>query len=96
MGTTLASLAQGLPLLILPQGADQYDVAKRLLAVGAGRVLTPPEVNAAAIRANVLALLNEPSYRASARALQGEIATMPGPAAGVRLIEELVADEHSH
>ena len=88
-GTTLSSLALGLPLLILPQGADQYVIGDLVLAAGAGLLLAPPDVTPSNIRANVLALLDEPVYRDGARRLQREIATMPGPVEVVHLIEKV-------
>jgi UDP:flavonoid glycosyltransferase YjiC (YdhE family) len=88
-GTTLSSLARGLPLLILPQGADQYVIGDLVLAAGVGLLLAPPDVTPSTIRANVLALLDEPVYREDARRLQREIAAMPGPAEVVHLIEEV-------
>ncbi len=91
-GTTLGSLALGLPLLILPQGADQYVIGDLVLAAGAGLLLTPPEVNPSSVTANILALLNEPARWAGARRLQREIAAMPDPAEAVHLIEELAAN----
>jgi MGT family glycosyltransferase len=90
-GTTLSSLALGLPLLILPQGADQYVIGDLVLAAGTGLLLAPPDVTPSTIRANVLALLDEPVYRDGARRLQREIDTMPGPEEAVHLIEEVAA-----
>lgn len=90
-GTILNSLTQGLPLLILPQGADQYVMGDRVLAAGVGLLLVPADVNPSSVRANVLALLDEPTYRAGARGLQREIAAMPGPEEAVHLIEEVAA-----
>ncbi|HEV2583024.1 MAG TPA: nucleotide disphospho-sugar-binding domain-containing protein [Ktedonobacteraceae bacterium] len=77
-GTTLNSLALGLPLLILPQGADQFVVGDLVRASGAGLCLTPQHVNASTVRQSVLALLDEPGYRANARRLQREIIAMRG------------------
>lgn len=91
-GSTLSSLALGLPLLVLPQGADQYVIGDLVQAAGAGLVLVPAEVNPASVRASVRALLDEPAYRLGACRLQCEIAAMPGPAEVVPLIEELAAD----
>lgn len=90
-GTTLSSLALGLPLLILPQGADQYVIGDLVLAAGVGLLLAPPDVNPSTVRANVLALLDEPAHRAGARRLQCEIAAMPGPEEAAHLIEEVAA-----
>src|SRR6202165_5812126 len=90
-GTTLSSLALGLPLLVLPQGADQYLVGDLVRASGAGLCLTPRHVDASTVRQSVLALLEEPGYRANARRLQREIAAMPGPEEAVHLIEGVAA-----
>jgi MGT family glycosyltransferase len=90
-GTTLGSLALGLPLLILPQGADQYVIGDLVLAAGAGLVLTPADVNPSAVQANLVALLEDPRHREGARRLQREIALMPSPEEAVPLIEEVVA-----
>ncbi len=90
-GTILNSLTQGLPLLILPQGADQYVMGERVLAAGVGLRLVTEDVNPSSVRANVLALLEESSYRAGAHRLKREIAAMPGPEEAVLLIEEVAA-----
>jgi UDP:flavonoid glycosyltransferase YjiC (YdhE family) len=90
-GSTLSALARGLPLLILPQGADQYVIGELVVAAGAGLCLTPADVNPSTVRAGVLALLDEPARWAGARRLQREIAAMPGPEEAVRLIEEIAA-----
>lgn len=90
-GTTLNSLARGLPLLVLPQGADQYMMGDLVVAAGAGLCLAPSEVDAASIRESVLALLEAPTYRAGARRLQHEIAAMPGPEEAVPMVEAVAA-----
>ena len=94
-GTTLSSLARGLPLLILPQGADQYVIGDLVLEAGVGLLLAPPDVNPSTIRTNVLALLDDPVYREGARRLQREIAAMPGPEEAVHLIEEIATADRS-
>jgi len=95
-GTILNSLAQGLPLLILPQGADQYVMGDRVLEAGVGLRLVPADVNPASVQKSVLALLEEPSYRAGAYRLKREIAAMPGPEEAVHLIEEIATASNSH
>ena len=78
-GTMLGALAAGLPLLFLPQGADQHSNADRVVAAGAGRKLLRDEFTAPAIRKSVAALLGEPSYRLAAERIGAEIAAMPPP-----------------
>ena len=78
----------GLPLLVLPQGADQY-VISSLVASGAGLLLTPQQVTPSAVRSSVLALLHGPSYRTSARLIQHEINAMMALEEAVRPIEEV-------
>ena len=79
-GSMLAALAHGLPQLLLPQGADQFDNAKACRAAGAARVLMPGELAVDAVRAEITALLDTVSYRDRAQAIAGEIAAMPSPA----------------
>ena len=50
-GTTLGALAHGLPLVLVPQAADQFDNAARAVAAGAAIVLRPDEVTAESVRA---------------------------------------------
>lgn len=90
-GTTLAALAHGVPLLILPQGANQEWNAKRCAAIGAGAMLTSFESTQGAVRHWVQRLLDEPGYRQAARAVQAEIEAMPEPAQMVETLEDLVA-----
>jgi UDP:flavonoid glycosyltransferase YjiC (YdhE family) len=89
-GTTLNGLAEGLPLLLLPQGSDQFEMADLVSATGAGLTLTPAEVNPASVREAVLALLGDRRFRSRAQGLKAEIAAMPGSDAAVGLIEGLV------
>ena len=85
-------LAHGLPLLVLPRGANQFDNAEWCIAAGVARALLPGEVTADAVRAAVRALLDEPSYRDRARLLAREIEAMPGPEDGARLVEQLARE----
>ena len=88
----LPMLARGLPLLLLPQGANQFHNAAACVAAGVGRRLLPGEVTPEAVRRDVLALLNNEGLRTAARGVQAELAAMPGPDRGVELLEQLVAE----
>ena len=88
-GTTLAALAHGLPLLVLPQGANQFWNAERCAALGVGIRLLPGQVDPGYVRRGVRALLEQPGYREQARRMATEIAAMPAPAEVVALLERL-------
>jgi MGT family glycosyltransferase len=88
-GTTLGALAFGVPLLVLPQGADQYANADRVVAAGAGRQLLRHELSAAAIRDAILALLHDQSYRRAAERIKTEIHDMPEPRQAIKRIARM-------
>ena len=72
-GTAIRALTHGVPLLCLPMGRDQHDIAARVAHHGAGLVLDRA-APAADIRAAVLRLLDEPGFRAQAARLQAKLA----------------------
>jgi MGT family glycosyltransferase len=85
----LPILAHGLPILVLPQGANQFHNADACVAAGVGRRLLPGEVTPEAVGREVQALLDQPAYGENARRIAREIEAMPGPDVGVRLLERL-------
>lgn len=90
-GNLLGALRHGLPALVLPQGADQFVNAARLVEVGAGRALEGDALTAAAVAEAVGVMLADRSpERLRARELAAEIATMPAPSEVVGVLEELV------
>ncbi|HET9052359.1 MAG TPA: nucleotide disphospho-sugar-binding domain-containing protein, partial [Candidatus Dormibacteraeota bacterium] len=88
----LPILAHGLPMLLVPQGANQFHNAQACTAAGVARALNPGEVTADAVRRDVHALLQEPAYRERAAAVARELAAMPGPDEGVRRVRRLAQD----
>jgi hypothetical protein len=93
-GTTLAALTAGLPLVLVPHGADQFDNARACQAAGAARVLMPDQVTAGAVRSSVRAVLAPgSSERAAAQSLASEIAMMPSAATVARDLESMT-DRH--
>ena len=87
-GTMLGALAHGLPLVLLPQGADQFDNAEACRAAGVAIVLMPAEADAGSVRASLDRVLDEPEYAAAAGRLAEEIAAMPPPADVAIAVEE--------
>jgi UDP:flavonoid glycosyltransferase YjiC (YdhE family) len=88
-GTVLAALASGLPLLVIPQGANQFWNAHRCAELGLGTFLDEAELTPEAVRRRVRTLLEEPGYRQAAGRLRDEIAAMPSPAEAVPELERL-------
>lgn len=88
----LPILAHGLPLLVLPQGANQFHNAEACVAAGVGRRLLPGEVTAEAVRRHIDALLHDTELRAAAGRVRDELAAMPGPERGVELLERLATE----
>ena len=88
----LPILAYGLPLLVLPQGANQFHNADALVAAGVARRLLPGEVTPETVGADVRRLLDDPAHRRSGQRLAAEIEAMPGPEEGVRLLEQLARE----
>src|SRR5580658_8929470 len=88
------ALAEGVPLVLLPVAGDQPYCARRCQALGVGRVIGPAERNAAAIRAAVRTVLDDPAYREQARHMRDQARALPPPAAAVTALEQ-VADKHA-
>jgi MGT family glycosyltransferase len=87
MGTVTRALSCGVPLVCLPMGRDQLDVAARVVHAGAG-VRLRPGARPAAIRAAVDRVLREPAFRVAA----GRLGTrMVADAAAHRGVTELEA-----
>ena len=88
-GSTIGGLAHGLPLVLLPMGADQPHNADRCAARGVGVVLDPSTATPSDIGSAVRAVLDDPGYRTAASAIRTEIASLPGPEHAVVALEEL-------
>jgi len=67
-GTTLRSLAAGVPMVCIPMGRDQDDTAARVVHHGAG-VRLSRKASVATIRAAVTKVLEREEYRTAARKL---------------------------
>ncbi len=77
-GTTLAALTAGLPLVLVPQGADQHTNAQACHRAGVARVVQGDTVTSTAVRDAVMAILEpESSEQQAARRIAAEIAAMP-------------------
>jgi UDP:flavonoid glycosyltransferase YjiC (YdhE family) len=77
-GTTIGALVRGVPMLCVPQGADQFHHARRVEQLGVGRTLDPGERSPEEIRAVASELLTDPRYRFAAAEVVAATALLPG------------------
>ena len=90
MGTVVRALAHGLPLVCMPMGRDQNDIAARVRWHGAGLAIgrTP---SVATIKASVQRVLNDPSFREAASRMRGAIQVDLAADSAVTEVESLTA-----
>jgi MGT family glycosyltransferase len=90
MGTVTRALAAGVPLVCIPMGRDQPDVAARVLYAGAGLRLRP-SAKPDAIRAAVERVIREPSFRTAAARLGASITADAAAERGLTELEALAS-----
>ncbi|MCW2572434.1 MAG: glycosyltransferase [Frankiales bacterium] len=79
-GTTMAALAHGVPLLIMPQGApSQQRMADACTARGVARCLSPDDSTHDRLRESLQALIDDTAYSTEAAAVAEEIAAGTAP-----------------
>lgn len=91
-GSVIGALAHGLPSVLIPIGADQPLNAERCADLGVAQLLDAVEATPEAIRAAVVGVLEEPTYRRNAERLRDEIAALPELAQAVGLLERLAVE----
>lgn len=91
-GSVLGALAHGLPMVLLPMGADQPLNAERCEALGVAPVLDAVATTPHMVREAVSRTLDDSSCRKAAGRMRDEIAALPGPEHAVELLEELAKD----
>lgn len=88
-GSVVGALAHGVPMVLLPIGADQPLNAARCRDLEIARVLDAVTTTADDVRQAAAEVLEHDRYRRSAERVAAEIRGLPGPEHGVRLIERL-------
>lgn len=89
-GSVTGSLSRGVPVLVLPLGADQLPNGQRATSLGAGAVMDAATATPAEIASETQRLLASSPVREAARTIQAEISELPSADAVVQRIAELV------
>jgi UDP:flavonoid glycosyltransferase YjiC (YdhE family) len=87
VGSFVGPLSHGVPVVMIPMGADQAENAEQLTAVGAGRVLARDELAPDTVARVVTEVLGDDDVARAAGVLRDEIASMPEPS---EVVDELV------
>lgn len=90
-GSVAGALAHGVPMLLIPMGADQPLNAERCAALGIGRWLDPMAATPAEVADAAGAILADPAYVRAIRVLRREFAALPGPEQAVTRVAALLA-----
>ena len=93
MGTVMAALTAGVPLVVVPTTWDKPANARRVVDAGVGVRLSPRRCTPERLRAAVEDVLGDPGYGARARASATWLNAAAGPAGAASLIEGLIAGE---
>nr|WP_324901203.1 glycosyltransferase [Streptomyces sp. CB01201] len=88
--TTRAGIEWGVPMLVIPQGPEQYRNARWAEQHGLGRVLTPDEAMPANVVHHVAELARDQAVRQRLAEAKKAWLAMPGPDAVLKQIESLV------
>jgi len=91
-GSVIGALAHGLPMVLIPMGADQPHNAARCAALGVARVLDPMTATPQVVRTAASAVLTDPAYRRAAGGLAAQLAAAPPPEYAVGLLERLATE----
>lgn len=90
LNTVCEALAHGVPLVVAPIKGDQPINAARVAAVGAGRRVRFASVRPGRLREDLLAVLDDPSYRAAALRVRDSFAAAGGAAAAALHLEGML------
>jgi MGT family glycosyltransferase len=88
-GGVIAALKAGVPMVVVPTEWDRPENAQRVVECGAGVRLAANRCTPERLRAAVLRVLSEPSFRANARRMAGVFAQNDGPTRAAQLLEDL-------
>jgi UDP:flavonoid glycosyltransferase YjiC (YdhE family) len=80
------TLLAGVPMVVVPGGGDQWEIANRLVRQGSAQLVRP--LSSESLVAAVSEVLSAPRYREAARRAGGSVAEVEDP---VRVCHEALA-----
>jgi UDP:flavonoid glycosyltransferase YjiC (YdhE family) len=92
-GSVISALRHGLPMVLLPMGADQPLNAERAEQLGVAKMLDAVDATPATLREAAATVMSDPTYRKNAERIRDEIDALPGPEYAVALLERLVREK---
>jgi zeaxanthin glucosyltransferase len=88
LNTVLDALATGIPMVAVPVTNEQPGISARVVWVGAGEAFDYKHVTPQALRAAVLRVRSDPSYRAAAERVRDSIRAGGGAPRAAEMIEQ--------
>jgi hypothetical protein len=88
-GTLMGALAEGVPSVVVPLGADQISNAEHVRRLGVGIVVEPADATPVRLQQSLEEVISSSRYRAACEDLMAEIASMPSPSSVVADMELL-------
>ena len=90
-GTLVSAIVAGVPLVVVPFGADQFINAESVGRLAIGLVLEEEEADAERMRSAIRSVLDEPAWRQNIEQLRDAGERLPGLPEAVATLERLVA-----
>lgn len=87
----LGALVHGVPMVLVPGGNEQLDLAEKCAAAGVAEVLAPEEATPEALRAAIGHVTSSPGVRAAVSALREAFARVPGPCRAADVVAGLAS-----
>ncbi len=77
-GSLMEAFHMGVPVVVVPQQWDQQAIARRVVELGIGRVIQPPDLDGTTLRGAVDAITGDPTVRSRVAAMRRSLRTAPG------------------
>ena len=93
MNSVSEGLSAGVPLLMIPQAADQLFIAQHVQRLGAGKMLRNTQLNAQWLRKEAEEILAQPAFQQMSANIGTSLRQAGGPTLAV---DEIEAFKHRH